>query len=189
MRFKLVFHREKSWPQVKPGAATGSCACGFGSKTRARRKTSFVRLLQARAFAPKARSHGPITAPERFTGRFFTPSRSLCSTPYRTSAAHDRPLPALQRPHRISRAMRFAEVKEEAAGRGTRSKAHCPTDWANNVTSAGLCQLSLVTLNAPRPSHFARLERATYAGHAQGQTKLLNCHACQTQLKQQRGPP
>jgi hypothetical protein len=29
---------------------------------------------------------------------------------------------------RISRVMRFAEVKAEAAGRGTRSKAHRPAD-------------------------------------------------------------
>jgi len=33
-------------------------------------------------------------------------------------AFHEFPLPADPRPHQISRAMRFAEVKEEAEGRG-----------------------------------------------------------------------
>jgi len=37
-------------------------------------------------------------------------------------------LPARPQCYRISRAMRFAEVKGEAAGRRTRSKAHRPAD-------------------------------------------------------------
>jgi hypothetical protein len=46
------------------GVATGSCACGFGAKSRAR-KRSGARMPLARAFRPKARSHDPITPPWR----------------------------------------------------------------------------------------------------------------------------
>jgi len=61
MRFKAMRHLDATSPlrHFEPGTATEPCACGFGSKTR--------------AFAPKARSHGPITAPERFIGRPCAP--------------------------------------------------------------------------------------------------------------------
>jgi len=56
------------------------------------------RRLSARASHPKARSHNPITAPERLK---WPPV----------------PLPAYTQRHQISRVMGFAEVKEEAAQR------------------------------------------------------------------------
>jgi len=91
---------------------------------------------QARASHPKARSHNPITAPERLKGKIHTPSQSRCGTPHRNLAVHEFPLSAHPQLRQISRVMRFAEVKEEAEGRGTRSKAHRSADSSTTAKYA-----------------------------------------------------
>ncbi|OIP16167.1 MAG: hypothetical protein CO065_06295 [Comamonadaceae bacterium CG_4_9_14_0_8_um_filter_57_21] len=71
-------------------------------------EASVRQRLSARAFAPKARSHDPITAPERFSGSSFAQSRSLSCAPISDQAGSAFPLPAYPQPRRISRVMRFA---------------------------------------------------------------------------------
>jgi hypothetical protein len=122
---------KNSSSQVKPGVATGPCACGFGVQARATKNVQYAWRLFARALHPKARSHDPITAPERL--------RSIHGFKF--------PLQANRQAHQNSRAMRVAEVKEEAAGRGTRSKAHRPAVSSATVASAWTCYLSHHTLN------------------------------------------
>jgi len=78
---------------------------------------------QARAFAPKARSHDPITTPTAV-------GQSYCCNISRYRGAYEFLLPARPQCYRISRAMRFAKVKGAAASRRTRSKTHCPAGSA-----------------------------------------------------------
>jgi len=89
----------------------------WGVNTREMEKSARQRL-SARASHPKARSHNPITAPERFTLRCFAPSRTPDSAPYRTSAALGLPLssPAATSPNQSGDAL-CDRIKEETAQR------------------------------------------------------------------------
>jgi len=147
-------------PARRPGHAHAVLGCEHTRTAGAVRQR-----LWARASHPKARSHNPITAPERFNGKFLAPSQSRCGKPHRNPAVHEFPLSAHPQSLRISRVMRFAtgsRRRPQAGGHGAKRVTrliHQPPGYhqkphGKTAASSGLLVLEVIRqeVSAPCPS-------------------------------------